>query len=152
MNSDSITLSGLAVRANHGVFEFERENGQTFIIDLTVWLDLAPAARGDELAATVHYGELAEAVHAAVAGDPVDLIETVAERVALVALSFAAVERVRVTVHKPDAPIAVPFADVAVTVERDRSWADLAGSDGSVQRRAESVPGALPSPRHGESA
>ena len=123
MTADSITLTGLAVPANHGVFDFERENGQTFLIDVTVWLDLGPAARGDELAATVHYGELAEAVHASVASDPVDLIETVAERVARVALSFPPVERVRATVHKPHAPIPVPFGDVAVTVERDRSWA-----------------------------
>ncbi|WP_027479416.1 dihydroneopterin aldolase [Gryllotalpicola ginsengisoli] len=120
--TDSITLTGIAVEAHHGVYDFEREKGQTFVVDLTVWLDLAPAARGDELAATVHYGELAEAVHAAVAADPVDLIETVAERVARVALGFAAVERVRATVHKPDAPIPVPFADVAVTVERSRAW------------------------------
>jgi dihydroneopterin aldolase len=124
--TDSITLTGLAVRANHGVFDFEREQGQTFVIDVTVWLDLGPAASGDALAETVHYGELAEAVHAAVASDPVDLIETVAERVARVALSFAAVERVRATVHKPDAPIPVPFGDVAVTIERDRAWAQLA--------------------------
>ncbi|HEY0249196.1 MAG TPA: dihydroneopterin aldolase [Gryllotalpicola sp.] len=116
--TDSITLTGLAVQANHGVFDFERANGQLFVVDVTVWLDLAPAARGDALAETVHYGELAEAVHAAVADDPVDLIETVAERVARVALSFAGVERVRATVHKPNAPITVPFADVAVTVER----------------------------------
>jgi dihydroneopterin aldolase len=121
--NDSITLTGLAVHANHGVFEFERENGQTFVIDLTVWLDLAPAASGDALLATVHYGELAVAVHDAVAADPVDLIETVAERVARVALSFPPVERVRATVHKPGAPIPVPFDDVAVTVERDRQWA-----------------------------
>jgi len=126
MSGDSITLTGIAVQANHGVYAFERENGQLFVIDVTVWLDLGPAARGDELAETVHYGELAEAVHAAVADDPVDLIETVAERVARVALGFPAVARVRATVHKPDAPIDVPFADVAVTVERDRSWADTA--------------------------
>jgi dihydroneopterin aldolase len=121
--SDSITLTGIAVQANHGVFDFERESGQLFVVDVTVWLDLAPAARGDELAATVHYGELAAAVHAAVAADPVDLIETVAERVARVALGFPAVERVRATVHKPNAPIEVPFADVAVTVERARTAA-----------------------------
>lgn len=130
MTTDTITLTGLAVRANHGVFDFERENGQTFVIDVTVWLDLAPAAAGDALLATVHYGELAEAVHHAVASDPVDLIETVAERVARTALSFAGVERVRATVHKPDAPIAVPFGDVAVTVERDRAWASRLESAG----------------------
>lgn len=128
MTADSITLTGLAVRAHHGVFDFEREQGQTFVVDVTVWLDLAPAARGDELAATVHYGELAEAVHAAVASDPVDLIETVAERVAAVALSFAGVERARVTVHKPDAPIPVPFGDVAVTVERTSPLAQEASA------------------------
>lgn len=120
--TDSITLTGLRVRAHHGVFDFERENGQDFVVDLTVWLDLGPAARGDALAATVHYGELAVAVHDAVAADPVDLIETVAERVARVALAFEAVSRVAVSVHKPDAPIPVPFADVVVRVERDRAW------------------------------
>jgi dihydroneopterin aldolase len=123
MSGDRITLTGIGVRAHHGVFEFERVEGQDFVIDVVAWLDLAPAARGDELAATVHYGELAEAVAQAVASDPVDLIETVAERVARVALAFPAVDRVRATVHKPDAPIPVPFGDVAVTVERDRAWA-----------------------------
>ncbi|WP_243062210.1 dihydroneopterin aldolase [Humibacter sp. RRB41] len=121
MSGDRITLTGLRVRAHHGVFEFEREQGQDFVIDVTAWLDLGPAARGDELAATVHYGELAEAVTDAVTSDPVDLIETVAERVARVVLSFPA-ERTEVTVHKPDAPISVPFGDVAVTVVRDRTW------------------------------
>ena len=121
MSGDRITLTGLRVRAHHGVFDFEREQGQDFVIDVIAWLDLGAAARGDELAATVHYGELAEAVTHAVASDPVDLIETVAERVARVVLSFPA-ERTEVTVHKPDAPIAVPFGDVAVTVVRDRAW------------------------------
>ncbi|HWD61424.1 MAG TPA: dihydroneopterin aldolase [Humibacter sp.] len=121
MSGDRITLTGLRVRAHHGVFDFERAEGQDFVIDVTAWLDLGAAARGDELAATVHYGELAEAVADAVASDPVDLIETVAERVARVVLSFPA-ERTEVTVHKPDAPIPVPFGDVAVTVVRDRAW------------------------------
>jgi dihydroneopterin aldolase len=122
MSGDRITLTGIRVRAHHGVFDFEREDGQDFVIDVVAWLDLAPAATGDELGATVHYGELAEAVAHAVASDPVDLIETVAERVARVVLMFP-VERTEVTVHKPQAPIAVPFGDVAVTVVRDRAWA-----------------------------
>jgi dihydroneopterin aldolase len=117
---DSITLTGLRVRAHHGVFDFERENGQDFVIDATVWLDLAPAASGDALAETVHYGELAIALADAVTRDPVDLIETVAERLAAVALSFAAAEVVRITVHKPDAPIPLPFDDVAVQITRLR--------------------------------
>ncbi|PPI20196.1 dihydroneopterin aldolase [Rathayibacter sp. AY1B1] len=118
---DSITLTGLRVRAHHGVFDFERENGQDFVIDATVWLDTAPAAAGDALAETVHYGELAIALADAVTRDPVDLLETLAERLARVALSFAAADVVRITVHKPDAPIPLPFEDVAVQITRTRS-------------------------------
>ena len=118
---DRITLTGVRVRAHHGVFDFEREQGQEFVIDVSVAVDLAAAASVDDLDRTVHYGELAEAVVAAVERDPVDLIETVAERVAAVALGYPAVEEVEVTVHKPEAPIAVPFADVAVTVVRGRA-------------------------------
>lgn len=115
---DRITLTGLEVYAHHGVFDFERERGQRFLIDAEIAVDLAPAAAGDALARTVHYGELAEAIAASVGRDPVDLIETVAERVAAVALGFAGVQSARITVHKPDAPIDLPFADVSVTVER----------------------------------
>ncbi|GAA1815475.1 dihydroneopterin aldolase [Agromyces neolithicus] len=117
---DRITLTGLRVRAHHGVFDFERADGQEFVIDVSVAVDLAAAASGDDLARTVHYGELAEAVVAAVERDPVDLIETVAERVAGVALVWAAVDEVEVTVHKPQAPISVPFTDVSVTIVRGR--------------------------------
>ena len=118
--SDSITLTGLRASAFHGVFDHERRDGQVFVIDVTVWLDLSAAARGDELGKTIHYGELAEEVVGAVERDPVDLIETVAERIAGVVLTHDAAERVRVTVHKPSAPITVPFDDVAVTIERVR--------------------------------
>lgn len=118
---DRITLTGVRVRAHHGVFDFEREQGQEFVIDVAVAIDLAAAASGDDLGRTVHYGELAEAVADAVRRDPVDLIETVAERVADVALAYPAVEEVEVTVHKPEAPISVPFDDVAVTIVRSRA-------------------------------
>lgn len=117
---DTITLTGLRAIANHGVFEHERRDGQPFVIDLTVWLDVRAAAAGDDLQRTVHYGELAEDVVAAVERDPVDLIETLAERIAAVALARPAANAVRVTVHKPQAPITVPFADVAVTITRGR--------------------------------
>ena len=117
---DRITLTGLRASAFHGVLEHERRTGQVFIIDVTVWLDLEAAAAGDDLDLTVHYGELAEEVVYSVEGEPVDLIETVAERVANVALEHAPVQRVEVTVHKPSAPIAVPFSDVAVTIVRSR--------------------------------
>lgn len=117
---DEITLTGLRVMGYHGVLPHERVEGQLFIVDVRLHLALAPAAAGDELAATVDYGELANRVVRAVEADPVDLIETVAERVAQLVLSYERVESVEVTVHKPNAPIPVPFADVAVTVRRDR--------------------------------
>jgi len=117
---DRITLTGLRASAFHGVLEHERRTGQVFIVDVTAWLDLEAAAAGDDLDLTVHYGELAEEVVAAVETEPVDLIETVAERVANVVLAHAPVQRVEVTVHKPSAPITVPFSDVAVTIVRSR--------------------------------
>jgi len=116
--TDLIELVGLRAFAHHGVFDHERQDGQTFVIDVQVRLPLGDAAGTDDLGRTVHYGELAEQVVAAVERDPVDLIETVAERVAAVALAFPAVESVRVTVHKPEAPITVPFDDVRVIIER----------------------------------
>ncbi|RDV43352.1 dihydroneopterin aldolase [Leifsonia sp. ku-ls] len=119
--TDSIVLTGLRVRANHGVFDFERAEGQEFVVDVTAWLDLSVAAAGDDLGATVHYGELAEEVVAAVERDPVDLIETVAERVAATVLAHEPVDAVEVTVHKPQAPITVPFGDVAVRILRSRA-------------------------------
>ena len=120
MPEDQLTLTGLRANAHHGVFEHERLNGQEFVIDVSVWLDSRAAAAGDDLAQTVHYGVLAEQVVAAVESEPVDLIETVAERIATVALSFPAVIRTRVTLHKPSAPITVPFDDVSITIERGR--------------------------------
>jgi dihydroneopterin aldolase len=118
---DRNTLTGVRVHAHHGVYASERVEGQEFVIDVAVDVDFAAAASRDDLGSTVNYGELAEAVVAAVERDPVDLIETVAERVAAVALGFAAVDEVEVTVHKPEAPIRVPFADVSVTIVRGRT-------------------------------
>jgi dihydroneopterin aldolase/dihydroneopterin aldolase/2-amino-4-hydroxy-6-hydroxymethyldihydropteridine diphosphokinase len=113
-------LTGLRVRANHGVFDHERDNGQDFFVDVTAWLDLSPSAASDDLAQTVHYGELAVEISDAVRRDPVDLIETVAERIADVVLAHPPVHSVEVTVHKPSAPIEVPFQDVAVRIVRSR--------------------------------
>ena len=117
---DHIRLTGLRIFAHHGVLDFERENGQEFIIDLEIGLDLAPAAASDDVTKTIHYGELAEAVYAAVQADTVDLIETVAERVAAIALGYERALQVTVTIHKPAAPITVPFGDVSVTITRSR--------------------------------
>jgi dihydroneopterin aldolase len=117
---DEITLTGLRASAHHGVLEHERRTGQVFLIDVTVGMDFAAAAASDDLDATIHYGELAEEVVAAVERDPVDLIETVAERVAEVVLAHERALLVTVTVHKPSAPIAVPFEDVSVRIVRAR--------------------------------
>ncbi|MFM9919138.1 dihydroneopterin aldolase [Lacisediminihabitans sp. H27-G8] len=117
---DTIRLTGLRIFAHHGVLDFERENGQEFVIDLEIAVDLAPAAASDDVTKTIHYGELAEAVYAAVQADAVDLIETVAERVAAIALGYERAESVTVTIHKPAAPITVPFGDVSVTITRSR--------------------------------
>lgn len=118
--SDEITLTGLTVFGRHGVYAHEREEGQEFTIDLRLRLSLADAAASDDVEDTVHYGELAESVAAVVAGEPVNLIETLAERIAAVALADARVGSVIVTVHKPHAPIPLTFSDVSVTIERSR--------------------------------
>jgi len=118
---DQIILTGLRANGFHGVYENERRDGQVFVIDVTVHLALADAAASDDLGLTIHYGELAEEIVAAVERDPVDLIETVAERVAQLVLAHRAAEYVSVTVHKPGAPITVPFSDVAVSIVRGRS-------------------------------
>ena len=116
----TITLSGLRVRGRHGVFDFEREQGQDFVVDVRLELDLAPAAASDDVTDTVHYGELAERLAAIVAGEPVNLLETLADRLVTSCLADPRVSAAEVTVHKPQAPIPLEFADVAVTVHRSR--------------------------------
>jgi dihydroneopterin aldolase len=118
--SDRISLSGLRVRGHHGVFDFERRDGQDFVVDVVLELDLTKAAASDDVADTVHYGELAGRLAEVIAGEPVNLIETLAERLAAVCLADARVAAATVTVHKPQAPISQEFADVAVTVRRAR--------------------------------
>lgn len=116
--SDRIALTGLRVGGFHGVLPEERRDGQDFVVDVLLHLDLAAAAASDDVADTVHYGVLAERLAAVVAGDPVDLIETLADRLAGVCLSYDLVDRVEVTVHKPSAPIPLDVADVSVTLVR----------------------------------
>ncbi|UJP09131.1 dihydroneopterin aldolase [Microbacterium sp. KUDC0406] len=120
---DQIVLTGLTVFGRHGVFDHERRDGQEFTIDLTLHLPLKDAAASDDVADTVHYGELAERVAAIVAGEPVNLIETLAERIADAVLEDDRVRLVQVTVHKPHAPIPLNFADVSVSVMRGRGQA-----------------------------
>lgn len=119
--SDQLAVRGIEIHAHHGVFDFERRDGQTFLIDLLLGLDTRPAAATDDLASTVDYGLLVDEVRTAVEKDPVDLIETLAQRIADVCLGHEQVETVEVTVHKPHAPIAATFSDVALTINRSRS-------------------------------
>jgi len=118
--ADRMLLTGLTVRTTHGALPFEREHPQTFVIDVELELPLAAAGASDDVVDTVHYGELAEGIARAVEGPPVNLIETLAQRVADVCLADPRVERATVTVHKPEAPIPVPFGDVAVRITRGR--------------------------------
>ena len=118
--TDRIEIKGVEVLARHGVLEREKTDAQVFLVDLTVYLDLARAGSSDHLVDTVDYGRLAEETHNLVESESHQLIETVAERVAGRVLQEPAVARVVVTVHKPQAPIPVKFGDVAVTVDRSR--------------------------------
>ncbi|GAA2791271.1 dihydroneopterin aldolase [Saccharopolyspora taberi] len=118
--ADRITLTGLKVRGNHGVFDHEKRDGQDFLVDITVWVDLAGAAADDDLKQTLHYGELAERAAAIVAGPSRDLIETVAAEIADDIMSDERAHAAEVTIHKPSAPIPLTFADVAVTIRRSR--------------------------------
>ena len=118
--TDELTVSGIECYGYHGVFEHEKREGQTFVVDLTLGLDTTVAAASDDLRDTVDYGSLVAAVKAAVEADPVDLIETLAQRLADVSLRDRRVEWVRITVHKPGAPIEATFGDVSLTITRSR--------------------------------
>ena len=115
-----ITLTGLRARGHHGVYDFEREQGQDFVVDVRLDLDLSRAAATDDVADTVHYGELAGKLVEVLTGEPVNLLERLADRLLDVCLADARVAAAEVTVHKPSAPIPLTFADVAVVARRSR--------------------------------
>lgn len=117
---DRIVLSGVRGRGFHGVFEHERREGQEFVVDVALTLDLAAAGASDDLVDTVNYGEIGAAALARIEGEPFDLIERLAQVIAADALAHGAVDEVSVTVHKPQAPVGVPFGDVTVSVTRRR--------------------------------
>lgn len=120
-----IQITGLRVFAHHGVFDFERQNGQDFFIDASVWLESQSALLSDNLNDTVHYGTLAQAIVENVRAEPVDLIETLAQRLLDLVLNFGGptspIRRAEITVHKPNAPIPYDFTDVSITVEGTRA-------------------------------
>ncbi len=118
--SDRIMLRGLTARGFHGVYDFERRQGQDFTVDIELELDTTVAAASDDVADTAHYGELASRLVDVITGPPVNLIETLAHRLVEACLADPHAHAATVTVHKPQAPIPHEFADVAVTIRRER--------------------------------
>jgi dihydroneopterin aldolase/2-amino-4-hydroxy-6-hydroxymethyldihydropteridine diphosphokinase len=118
--SDQIVLQGISAKGYHGVLDFEKRDGQTFVVDVTMAADLSAAGASDDLADTVNYAEVAGDVVAIIEGEPLDLIEALASRIADRVLARPLVEAVEVVVHKPEAPVGHPFTDVQVRVFRER--------------------------------
>ncbi len=144
--TDHIVLQGISARGFHGVLDFEKTDGQDFVVDVTLEVDLRRAGRSDLLAHTVSYAEVAADVVDLIAGPSLDLIESLAEQIAATALRRPLVQSVEVTVHKPQAPVGVPFGDVRVTIERcrdERVVIALGANLGDVQATLESAVRAL---------
>ncbi|MDQ4008485.1 MAG: dihydroneopterin aldolase [Actinomycetota bacterium] len=117
---DQLALRGIRAVGHHGVLPHERRGGQDFVVDAVLGVDTRAAGRADDLSQTVDYGRLSQKLVDAIVADPVDLIETLAQRLADVCLAQPLVEWVELTVHKPQAPIEVPFDDVTLTIHRSR--------------------------------
>lgn len=119
----------MTAQGTHGVLDFEHERPQTFIVDVTLSVDLSRAGRTDDLGDTVDYGQIAKRIVNVIEGEHVDLVECLASRIADAILLSHMVRKVVVTVHKPHAPITVPFGDVSVTIERSRDGRTGSASD-----------------------
>lgn len=117
--ADRITLTGIGSVGYHGVLESEKQTGQPFFVDVTMFTDFAQAATTDDVNNTVNYAEVAETIRTIITGESLDLIETLAERLATAILDQFPLLAVELTVHKPKAPIEVTFADVSVTIFRE---------------------------------
>ena len=119
--SDKISLTGISAFGFHGVFPEERREGQIFIVDLELFTDLAPAGETDDLNLTVNYASVAATVVEEISGEPLSLIEALANRISRRVLDeYSLVNAIAVTVHKPDAPVGISFKDISVTIERQR--------------------------------
>ncbi|MFJ4209506.1 dihydroneopterin aldolase [Paenarthrobacter sp. NPDC089675] len=119
---DKITLTGVTAVGYHGVFDFERRDGQPFVVDAVLHTDFTKAAETDDLQYTAHYGEVAELITSYIEGEPLNLIEALSVRIAEgILANYRSLAAVDVTVHKPKAPIEVPFGDVTVSVHRERT-------------------------------
>jgi dihydroneopterin aldolase len=122
LSADRISVLGLRAFGRHGVLDHERRDGQEFVVDAVLYLDTRPAADTDDLTLTVDYAAVASRIFEIVSGEPVALIETLAQRLAAACLDTAQVVReVEITVHKPHAPLIQSFGDVTVTIRRGRA-------------------------------
>lgn len=118
---DQIQISGIKGFGHHGVFEDERVNGQVFFVDVKISLDLTRASKSDDLSDTINYGIVSALVVAEISGDPVNLIERLAGRIAeRILIEFTTIAKIEVCVHKPGAPVDQIVSDISVTVERSR--------------------------------
>ena len=116
---DQINIIGIKGFGHHGVLESERKNGQEFIVDLNLNLNLQELH--DDLTNTVDYSKLVELISFEISNNPVNLIETLAERIAVKVLSYdQKIDLVSVTVHKPSAPVTSKVTDISVTVSKAR--------------------------------
>ncbi len=141
--SDAIELRGVRARGFHGVLPAERAEGQDFVVDATLWFDTRRAAARDDVAETVDYAEVASSIAAEVTGEPVDLIETLAARIAARLLRDPRLDAVEVVVHKPQAPIPLPFDDVAVRIRRERPRRAVLGLGSNLGERVERLRAAV---------
>ena len=140
---DRIVLQGVSARGNHGVLDFEKRDGQLFVVDVTMTADLARAGRTDDLSATVSYAEVAADVVARITGPSFDLIERLAEVIADDVLRHDLVDVVEVAVHKPEAPVGQPFTDVQVRVERTNAAAVVIALGSNLGDRGQTLAGAV---------
>lgn len=137
--TDRIVLAGIRGTGYHGIFEHERRDGQEFVVDISIELDLRRPGRSDDLLDTVHYGEVAAAVLARIEGQPFDLIEALAEVIAADILARERVDAVEVVVHKPQAPVGVPFGDVRVEIRRERGTPVVIALGSNVGHRVDTL-------------
>ena len=143
--ADRIVLQGVSARGHHGVLTFEKRDGQTFVVDVTMTCDLERAGRTDDLAATVNYAEVAADVVARITGPSFDLIERLAEVIADDVLRHDLVDVVEVVVHKPEAPVGQPFTDVQVRLERRGGAAVVIALGSNLGDRGETLASAVAS-------
>ncbi len=145
--TDRILLQGVSAFGHHGVLDFEKRDGQTFVVDVAMTLDLAPAGRSDALETTVSYAEVATSVVERITGPSFDLIERLAEVIADDVLTHALVDAVEVAVHKPQAPVGHPFTDVQVRIERLNAPAVVIALGSNLGDRGETLAAAVGSLR-----